>query len=293
MGHGPQPGFVDQLSGNPADAIGFVFNPHHGFFQMINEGDLAAGHLAQLFSFHTYTAIFHGHVAGFVHITTLIFPGDQALEISQFLFSGIQFFLNNLSEFGEVSIGITHGGSGFGGSFLITGCTLGFIETRDFGSTAPFFTGGGGGGGGTSALTTGAGAGLAAGLATGLATGTGFFATGLAAGAGFFATGFGAGLAAAFFGAGLGADFFTVFFAAGFLGATFLGAGLAAPPAGRAGFLGAGFFLVAIVFTLFLKQSHLAKHRLSRSRSNSGHFRPVFQAKIPADQPEFRRKYSL
>jgi len=90
----------------------------------------------------------------------------------------------------------------FGGSFLITGCTFGLIDTNDLGSTAPDFFGGGSG--------------------TGFApfcTGSGF-ATGL--GRGFFAKIFGAptmGLDG-FLATGLGADFFTVFFATG-LGADF------------------------------------------------------------------------
>ncbi|MFN8289347.1 MAG: hypothetical protein U0U70_03700 [Chitinophagaceae bacterium] len=121
--------------------------------------------------------------------------------------------------------------AGFGGSFFITGCTFGFMETRDLGSTPPFLTGAGG-----SAFATGAGAGLAGAFGAGL--GAGFAAFGLGAFATGLAAFLGAGLTA-FLGAGLGADFFTVFFAAGLAAGFFLGAGLAA-------FLGACFFLVAI-----------------------------------------------
>jgi len=89
-----------------------------------------------------------------------------------------------LTELLVVVLGITTL-VGFGGSFLVTGVTLGFIETSDLGSIVPGF------------FTTGLGAG--SGLAGALATAAGFGA------------GLGAGLAgAAFFGAG-----FTAFFAAG------------------------------------------------------------------------------
>ena len=63
--HGAQPGFVDQFTGYAADAVGFIFNAHQGFFQVINESDLAAGHLAQLFPFHAQASVFHGHVPVF------------------------------------------------------------------------------------------------------------------------------------------------------------------------------------------------------------------------------------
>ncbi len=104
----------------------------------------------------------------------------------------------------------------------------GFTETRDLGSLSPFFNTG-------IVLTGGSGASgfLATGFSIGFCGGGSFFATGL------FTTGFTAFLGAIFLGAGLAADFF----AAGF--AAFLGAG----------FLAAGFFLIAIQFSLFLKRS--------------------------------------
>ncbi|MEJ0103162.1 MAG: hypothetical protein WDO19_11650 [Bacteroidota bacterium] len=103
----------------------------------------------------------------------------------------------------------------------------GFTDTRDLGSLSPFFnTGivltGGGGAGGTSGF-------LATGFSIGFGEGSSFFATGL------FTTGFTAFLGAIFLGAGLAAGFF----AAGF--AAFLGAG----------FLAAGFFLIAIQLAFF------------------------------------------
>jgi hypothetical protein len=98
---------------------------------------------------------------------------------------------------------------GLGGSFLVTGFTLAFIETRERGS--PFF--GIGGGGGT-------GAGLAAGAGAGL-TGAAFTATGFVAvfegAAGF--TG------AVFTGTGFLATTGVAFLATGFAGTAFLGAG--------------------------------------------------------------------
>jgi hypothetical protein len=44
---------------------------------VIDESDLAAGHLAQLLSFHTHTAIFHRHVTGVIIIAAhFIFTGN-------------------------------------------------------------------------------------------------------------------------------------------------------------------------------------------------------------------------
>ncbi|MDP4263958.1 MAG: hypothetical protein Q8941_15630 [Bacteroidota bacterium] len=130
---------------------------------------------------------------------------------------------------------------GLGGSFFITGFVAGLIETSDLGSTNPFF------------------------LATGLTTGGGVGVAGFTSGLwGVLATTFEAGLAAGFFSgtvfldAGLAAIFLdtgvSFFLGAAFLLATgfetgfltaFLGADLAA------GFLEAGFFLLAIQLAFF------------------------------------------
>jgi hypothetical protein len=116
---------------------------------------------------------------------------------------------------------------GFGGSFLITGLAVGFIETRDLGSFGfGFFIGAGGAGGG------------AAGFASTFlaATGAALFATGLTA---FGATGLAAFLTTGFEGLAALAAGFAVFLATG------LGVFLAA------GFFGAGFFLLAILSGFF------------------------------------------
>ncbi|HEX4876596.1 MAG TPA: hypothetical protein VFV31_07985 [Chitinophagaceae bacterium] len=157
-----------------------------------------------------------------------------------------------LTELLVVVLGITTF-DGFGGSFLVTGATFGFIETNDLGSTVPGFlaTGLGAGAGSglatgalaTTGLATGLGAGLATGFAAGLVT---FFGAGLAA---FFGAAFAAGFAGFF--AGFGADFFTVFLAAGFLAAGFPPDRRAGLGAGLAAFLGACFFLVAINYPFF------------------------------------------
>jgi hypothetical protein len=136
---------------------------------------------------------------------------------------------------------------GLGGSFLMIGCTFGFIETSDFGSTPPFLTGAISGlaTGTAVAFTTGLDAAFGEDLAEGFPAAV--RATLVTAFLGAVLTGF---LPVTFFGEGF--VFFTVFFAAGFFGAGFfLGAGLAFQLLGRDGFLGAGFFLVAIVLPFF------------------------------------------
>ena len=46
MRYRAQPGFIDQLAGNTANAIGFIFDAHQRFLEVIDVIDLAAGHLA-------------------------------------------------------------------------------------------------------------------------------------------------------------------------------------------------------------------------------------------------------
>ncbi|GAC1443952.1 MAG: hypothetical protein NVSMB63_13060 [Sediminibacterium sp.] len=80
MRNSTQTCFIDQAAGDAADAIGFVFDTHQGFFQVIDVCDLATGHLAELLPFHAHAAVFHGHVAGIVVIAThFILAGDQSL----------------------------------------------------------------------------------------------------------------------------------------------------------------------------------------------------------------------
>jgi hypothetical protein len=71
-----QAGFVNELARDPADAVSFILNAHHRFFQVVNELDLAARHLTQLFSFHAHASILHGHVASIFHISSFILAGD-------------------------------------------------------------------------------------------------------------------------------------------------------------------------------------------------------------------------
>jgi len=122
---------------------------------------------------------------------------------------------------------------GLGGSFLITGLAVGLIDTKDLGSTAPFFffaTGWGATGG--ACLTSGLCGGFAACEAAGFLEATVFLGADLAAI--FFDTGFSFFLLAAFLAAGFARGFF----------ATFLGADLV-------GFFEAGFFLLAIHLAFF------------------------------------------
>ncbi|HEX7904963.1 MAG TPA: hypothetical protein VF487_13895 [Chitinophagaceae bacterium] len=128
---------------------------------------------------------------------------------------------------------------GLGGSFLITGFTFCFIETKDWGSLGLGFLITTGGFSTALAATATGFTGAATGLATGLAIC--FCGTGFAAGffAGALATGF-----EGFFAALAGIGFFTIFFGAGFLATAFFGAGLLA-------FFGAGFFLLAMSYPFF------------------------------------------
>jgi hypothetical protein len=123
---------------------------------------------------------------------------------------------------------------GLGGSFLTTGFAVGFIETNDLGSGAPFlpagFTGGAAG------FTSGFGVAFATGAGTGFLIGTVFLGVDLAGV--FFDTDL-----SFFLGAGPPegrAGFFAAGLARGFLTAFLAGA-----------FLGAGFFLVAILSGFF------------------------------------------
>jgi hypothetical protein len=102
VGHSSQPCFIDELAGYAADAIGLVLNAHQGFFEMVDKGDLAACHLAQLFSFHAHAAVLHSHVSGVIVVAAhLIFAGDQTLQVSQFLFSCVQFAVDQFPEFSK------------------------------------------------------------------------------------------------------------------------------------------------------------------------------------------------
>ena len=100
----PETGFVYQLAGDAANAIGLVFDPHNRFFQVINELDLAAGHLAELLTLHAHAAIFHGHVAAFVQVAAFILAGDEALQVSQLFLGRFQLFHDQLTELVQLNI---------------------------------------------------------------------------------------------------------------------------------------------------------------------------------------------
>ena len=154
---------------------------------------------------------------------------------TDFVKSGSYFTADFVLIFGITTL------AGLGGSFFTTGCTFCFIETKDLGSTPPFLATGfgastfGAGAGAVAGLLTGFGVGLATAFGAGLDAG---FGAGFLAATDFFTAGFFTAFAVGFV-AGFAA-FATGFFATGF----FLGAGLLA-------FLGAGFFLVAIVLPFF------------------------------------------
>lgn len=102
MGHGTEAGLIDEFTGHAANTIGLVLDAHQRFLEVIDERDLTAGHLAQLFTLHANAAIFHGHVACILEIPALILARDQTLQIGKFLLGRIQFAGNDLPELGEV-----------------------------------------------------------------------------------------------------------------------------------------------------------------------------------------------
>lgn len=113
VGYCPETRFVDQLPGHPANAIGLVFDPDKGFLELVYEVDLATGHLAQLLTLHAQAAVFHGHVTVIRFITAhLVFTGDQAVQVSKFLFRGFKLAHDQFLEFRQFCITVSHGGSG-------------------------------------------------------------------------------------------------------------------------------------------------------------------------------------
>ncbi len=104
--------FIDEFTGDAANTIGLVLDAHQCLLEVVDEGDLTTGHLTQLFTLHAYAAIFHGHVASILEITTFILAGDESLQIREFLLGRIQFTTDDLAEFSQIRIGITHGWSG-------------------------------------------------------------------------------------------------------------------------------------------------------------------------------------
>ncbi len=84
--------FFDELAGFATDAVCFVLDTYERFLEVIDELDLAAGHLVQLLAFPGTGAIFHAHVFVFSIIgPCFILTGDQALEEYQFFLGGFQF----------------------------------------------------------------------------------------------------------------------------------------------------------------------------------------------------------
>lgn len=76
MRHCFQTGFLDELAGFAADAVSFVFDTHERFLEVVDELDLAAGHLVELLTFLGTGAIFHAHVFVFGIIGAgFVFPG--------------------------------------------------------------------------------------------------------------------------------------------------------------------------------------------------------------------------
>jgi len=110
--NGAEARFIDELTGDAANTIGLILDAHQCLFEVVDEGDLTAGHLTQLFTLHAYAAIFHGHVACILEITTFILAGDESLQIRKFFLGRIQFPTDDLTEFSQIRIGITHGGTG-------------------------------------------------------------------------------------------------------------------------------------------------------------------------------------
>ena len=112
MRNSAEAGFIDELTGDAANTIGLVLNAHQCLLEVVDEGDLTAGHLTQLFTLHAYATIFHGHVACILEITTFILAGDETLQVRKLFFRRIQFPTDDLAEFSQIRIGITHGGTG-------------------------------------------------------------------------------------------------------------------------------------------------------------------------------------
>src|SRR5450631_1209211 len=112
MRDGSQPGLIDQFASYPANSVSLILDAHDGFFEVIYERDLAAGHLAQLLSFHAHATIFHGHVPGVIIISShLILARDQPLQVSQFFFGCVQFAIDQFSEFSQFCVAVSHSGS--------------------------------------------------------------------------------------------------------------------------------------------------------------------------------------
>lgn len=102
MGNGAEAGLIDQFTSNAAYPIGFILDAHQGLFEVIDKGDLAAGHLSQLLTLHAHASVFHGHVTSILKIAAFVLSGDQTLQISQLFFGSIQLAGDDLAKLGEV-----------------------------------------------------------------------------------------------------------------------------------------------------------------------------------------------
>lgn len=79
MRNGTEACLVDEFTRNTTNTIGFVFDAHQGFLEVIDECDLTAGHLAELLALHAHAAIFHGHIAGILKIAAFVLASDESL----------------------------------------------------------------------------------------------------------------------------------------------------------------------------------------------------------------------
>ena len=95
MWHRAQACFVDELTGNAANAVSFVLDTNKGFFEVAHELYLAAGELSELLTLHSPAAVFHIHVAVFgVFGAGFVFAGDEPLQVVE-LFAGCIYTAHN------------------------------------------------------------------------------------------------------------------------------------------------------------------------------------------------------
>ncbi len=102
MGHGTETGLVDEFTGHAANSVGLVLDAHEGLLEVIDESNLTAGHLAELFAFHAHAAILHRHVTRILEITALILSGDETLQIRKLFLGCVQFAGDDLAELRQV-----------------------------------------------------------------------------------------------------------------------------------------------------------------------------------------------
>jgi hypothetical protein len=113
MGNGAQALLVDELAGYAADTISLVLDADERLLEVIDELDLAAGELGELFTLHRAAAVFHVHITILgVFGTGFVLAGDETLEIAEFLTGRRKAPLNKFAELRQLFVAIAVDRSG-------------------------------------------------------------------------------------------------------------------------------------------------------------------------------------